>query len=78
MDATALGGVTALHCAVRAGHVAVARLLLVHGADPNAASSGGTPLHAAAGFEGSEAESLALARELLDSGPGRPGAVKRP
>jgi hypothetical protein len=67
VDATALGGVTALHCAVKAGHVAVARLLLVHGADPNVASSGGTPLHAAVGFEGSEAESLALARELLDN-----------
>src|SRR5688572_5031416 len=42
-------GWTALHLAAGSGRGEVARLLLKHGADPNAASVGGaTPLHSAA------------------------------
>jgi uncharacterized protein len=38
-----------LHSAAAGGHTAVARLLLEHGADPNARQEGGfVPLHAAA------------------------------
>jgi ankyrin repeat protein/catechol 2,3-dioxygenase-like lactoylglutathione lyase family enzyme len=59
------GGWTGLHTAAQKGHADVARLLLDHGADPNAREAGDntTPLHwAAAGAR------LEIVRMLLDSG----------
>jgi len=59
------GGWTGLHSAAKKGHVAVARLLLEHGADPNAREVGDNtyPLHrAAAGGH------LDVMRALLDAG----------
>ena len=48
-----------LHCAARRGHVEVARLLMRHGADPNAATPGGfTPLH----FASKHSSMMALLR----------------
>ncbi|KAG7412236.1 hypothetical protein LZL87_010589 [Fusarium oxysporum] len=42
-DATSVGtGASPLHVAVRAGHDGVARILMQHGADPNAADGSGT------------------------------------
>jgi ankyrin repeat protein len=41
--------VTPLHSAAAGGHAEIVRLLLEHGADPNAPQDGGaTPLHSAA------------------------------
>ena len=55
--------VTPLHSAVAANHLAIARALLAHGADPNArqAERGGTPLHEAAAIG-----SIELARLLVE------------
>ncbi|KAF4946972.1 hypothetical protein FGADI_10788 [Fusarium gaditjirri] len=42
-DATSVGtGASPLHVAVKAGHVGIARILMQHGADPNAADGSGT------------------------------------
>ncbi|KAH7230568.1 ankyrin repeat-containing domain protein [Fusarium redolens] len=42
-DATSTGaGASPLHVAVKAGHVGVARILMQHGADPNATDASGT------------------------------------
>lgn len=62
------GGATALHRACYCGHVAVARLLLAHGADPAAADGDGrTSLHKVRG--GSER----AARPFWDAPPYRGG-----
>ena len=51
-----------LHSAAAGGHTAVARLLLEHGADPNARQEGGfVPLHAAAQAGNDELYELLLA-----------------
>lgn len=49
-------GYTALHYACRAGNVEIVKLLLLHGADPNARTKNGrdTPLHRAA-YQGHDA-----------------------
>src|SRR5262249_30226384 len=58
-------GSTGLHAAAARGHVDAARLLLQHGADPNARDVGdnASPLHFAAG--GGHTETV---RALLDAG----------
>ncbi len=48
VGAQAVGQHTPLHMAAAGGHGALAELLLAHGAEVNALSSGGTPLHLAA------------------------------
>jgi ankyrin repeat protein len=51
-----------LHSAAAGGHTVVARLLLEHGADPNARQEGGfVPLHAAAQAGNDELYELLLA-----------------
>jgi ankyrin repeat protein/catechol 2,3-dioxygenase-like lactoylglutathione lyase family enzyme len=59
------GGWTGLHEAAKQGHVAVVRLLLEHGADPNAREAGDNtyPLHWAAARA-----DLEIVRALLDGG----------
>ncbi len=59
------GGWTGLHAAARAGHLPVVKLLLEHGADPNAREAGDNtyPLHWAAANGQVE-----IARALLDAG----------
>ena len=58
-------GWTGLHAAAQCGHVAVVRLLLEHGADPNAREAGDNtyPLHWAAAHEHQD-----VVRALLDAG----------
>lgn len=68
-DASAYGTTTALHAAVKSGKVSSARLLLDNGANPNAIDEdGASPLYASVGFQGDEANEIALARLLLEHG----------
>ncbi|KAF8712058.1 hypothetical protein HU200_028891 [Digitaria exilis] len=61
VDTTGNAGVTPLILAIQSKHSAVARLLLLHGADPNkAASSGFTPLHTAVAQDKCEVAELLL------------------
>jgi ankyrin repeat protein/uncharacterized glyoxalase superfamily protein PhnB len=59
------GGWTGLHTAARAAHIGAVRLLLEHGADPNAREAGDNtyPLHWAAAHR-----HLEIVRALLDAG----------
>jgi ankyrin repeat protein len=59
--------VTALHAAAAARHADISKMLLLHGADPNARQHGGfTPLHSAAANGQDD-----LVRALLDRGADR-------
>ena len=56
--------VTPLHSAAAGSHAGIVKLLLEHGADPNAAQDGGfTPLHSAAGNDDRDS-----AEALLEAG----------
>src|SRR5262245_35056855 len=59
------GAWTGLHSAARGGHLAIVRLLLAHGANPNAREAGDNtyPLHWAAAHR-----SIEVVRALLDAG----------
>ena len=69
---TALTGTSALVVAAHSGHTAVTRLLLEHGADPNAADAGYTALHVAT-LRGDEV----VARALLAKGANPNTSIER-
>ena len=73
VDQPNLNGTTPLYGACEHGHAACVRVLLSHGANPNARqqTSGGTPLHVAAAHGYVE-----IARILLDLGAGVDGDIR--